>query len=87
MIWAWAAPAIALFVQSIIFWYKYRKLNDDAFIGTSIRSPIDQERMTHANTHGRIANDGPSDEKKTAVQETAAEDAAPPYDTIEEKRD
>ncbi|KAI1076247.1 POT family protein [Whalleya microplaca] len=32
LVWAWAAPAIALFVQTIIFWWKYRDVNDDAFM-------------------------------------------------------
>ncbi|KIH86438.1 oligopeptide transporter [Sporothrix brasiliensis 5110] len=32
LIWAWAAPGIALFVQTIIFWWRHRHLNDDAFI-------------------------------------------------------
>ncbi|KAI2602034.1 PTR2-domain-containing protein [Hypoxylon sp. NC1633] len=32
LIWAWAAPAIALFVQTIIFWWRHRHINDDAFM-------------------------------------------------------
>ncbi|KAI0150353.1 POT family protein [Xylariaceae sp. FL1272] len=32
LIWAWAAPAIALFVQTIIFVWRHRGVNDDAFI-------------------------------------------------------
>ncbi|KAI1388541.1 PTR2-domain-containing protein [Hypoxylon trugodes] len=32
LIWAWAAPAIALFVQTIIFWWRHRNVNDDVFM-------------------------------------------------------
>lgn len=32
LVWAWAAPAIALFVQTIIFVWRHRGINDDAFM-------------------------------------------------------
>jgi POT family proton-dependent oligopeptide transporter len=32
LIWAWAAPAIALFVQTIIFWWRHKNVNEDAFM-------------------------------------------------------
>lgn len=32
LVWAWAAPAIALFVQTAIFWYRHRGVNDDVFM-------------------------------------------------------
>ncbi|KAJ0125095.1 mfs peptide transporter [Diaporthe amygdali] len=32
LIWAWAAPAIALAVQTVIFWWRHRKVNDDVFM-------------------------------------------------------
>lgn len=32
LIWIWAGPAIALAVQTVIFWFKYRKFNDDEFM-------------------------------------------------------
>lgn len=32
LIWAWAAPAIALAVQTIIFWWRHRNVNDDVFM-------------------------------------------------------
>lgn len=32
LVWAWAAPAIALFVQTVIFWWRYRNVNEDAFM-------------------------------------------------------
>lgn len=32
LVWAWAAPAIALFVQTIIFVWRHRGINDDVFM-------------------------------------------------------
>lgn len=32
LIWAWAAPAIALAVQTVIFWWRHRNVNDDVFM-------------------------------------------------------
>lgn len=32
LIWIWAAPGIALAVQSVLFWYKFRSLDDEEFI-------------------------------------------------------
>ena len=32
LVWAWAAPGIALFVQTVIFWWRYRNVNDDVFM-------------------------------------------------------
>ncbi|CAN8099870.1 unnamed protein product [Discula destructiva] len=32
LVWAWAAPAIALFVQTAIFWWRHRGVNDDVFM-------------------------------------------------------
>lgn len=32
LVWAWAAPGIALAVQTVIFWFRHRHLNDDAFM-------------------------------------------------------
>ena len=32
LIWAYAAPAIVLFAQTAIFWFRYRKFNDDEFM-------------------------------------------------------
>ncbi|KAI2624622.1 PTR2-domain-containing protein [Hypomontagnella submonticulosa] len=32
LVWAWAAPAIALFVQTVVFWWRHRNVNDDAFM-------------------------------------------------------
>ncbi|KAI1361876.1 POT family protein [Xylaria arbuscula] len=32
LVWAWAAPAIALFVQTVIFWWRHRHINEDVFM-------------------------------------------------------
>ncbi|EME46276.1 hypothetical protein DOTSEDRAFT_148348 [Dothistroma septosporum NZE10] len=32
LIWIWAGPAIALAVQTVIFWFRYRHMNDDEFM-------------------------------------------------------
>ncbi|KAK5113960.1 hypothetical protein LTR62_003083 [Meristemomyces frigidus] len=32
LIWVWAGPAIALAVQTVIFYWRYRKFNDDDFM-------------------------------------------------------
>ncbi|KAI0125420.1 POT family protein [Xylariales sp. AK1849] len=32
LVWAWAAPGIALFVQTAIFWWRHRHMNDDVFM-------------------------------------------------------
>ncbi|TDZ22385.1 Peptide transporter PTR2 [Colletotrichum orbiculare MAFF 240422] len=32
LIWAWAAPGIALTVQTVIFWVRHRHMNDDVFM-------------------------------------------------------
>jgi dipeptide/tripeptide permease len=32
LIWIWAAPAVALFMQTIIFWFRFRHMNNDEFM-------------------------------------------------------
>ncbi|KAL1971303.1 hypothetical protein VTN77DRAFT_255 [Rasamsonia byssochlamydoides] len=32
LIWIWLGPAIALAVQTVIFWFRYKHLNDDEFM-------------------------------------------------------
>ncbi|KAH6652522.1 POT family protein [Truncatella angustata] len=44
LVWAWAAPAIALFVQTIIFWWRHRNVNDDVF-------------MTHAEDFDQVQHE------------------------------
>lgn len=49
LVWAWAAPAIALFVQTIIFWWMHRHVNEDVF-------------MTYEEDFGPTDSDKKSDE-------------------------
>lgn len=32
LVWIWAAPAIVLAVQTVVFWIKYKKYDDDEFM-------------------------------------------------------
>jgi hypothetical protein len=32
LVWIWAGPAIALAVQTVVFWLKYRKYDEDEFM-------------------------------------------------------
>ena len=32
LVWIWAAPAIVLAAQTVVFWVKYRKYDDDEFM-------------------------------------------------------
>jgi proton-dependent oligopeptide transporter, POT family len=32
LIWVWAGPAIALFVQTCVFWWRYRWMNNDEYM-------------------------------------------------------
>lgn len=36
LIWVWAGPAIALAVQTLIFWWKYRYINNDEFMTAEV---------------------------------------------------
>jgi dipeptide/tripeptide permease len=32
LIWIWAAPGIALAVQTVVFWWRFRHLNNEEFM-------------------------------------------------------
>lgn len=32
LIWIWGAPAVALTLQTVLFWFRFKHLNDDAFM-------------------------------------------------------
>ncbi|KAI8627222.1 POT family protein [Xylariaceae sp. FL1651] len=51
LVWAWAAPAIALFVQTVIFWFRHRHVNEDVF-------------MTHKEDFESPKSDNKVNEKK-----------------------
>lgn len=60
LIWVWAGPAIALFVQTVIFWFRYKDLNEDEF-------------MTYDDQYEEVAYDGPKTEG-VRVPETVVEE-------------
>ncbi|EMC98976.1 hypothetical protein BAUCODRAFT_120266 [Baudoinia panamericana UAMH 10762] len=60
LIWIWAGPAIALAVQTVIFWIRYRKLNDDEF-------------MTYESDARYQANERDAPLEGVAVPETTTE--------------
>ncbi|RMZ90747.1 hypothetical protein DV736_g2027, partial [Chaetothyriales sp. CBS 134916] len=37
LIWIWAAPAVALGVQSVLFWWKFHHLNNDEFMTERVK--------------------------------------------------
>ena len=43
LIWVWAGPAIALFVQTVIFWFRYKHLNDDEFMTYEVKINANKE--------------------------------------------
>jgi len=53
LVWIWAAPAIVLAVQTVVFWIKYRKYDDDEFMTeetaehTPDVSPPDSVKTAH----------------------------------------
>jgi len=57
LIWVWAGPAIALAVQTVVFWWRYRWMNDDVF-------------MTYDKETQEVASKADVDEKRPL--ETAA---------------
>ncbi|KAH6604252.1 hypothetical protein Trco_007698 [Trichoderma cornu-damae] len=59
LIWAWAGPAIALFAQTIIFWVRHRKLDDDVYM---------LEQDTPTQSQANLAQSEP-------VEETVVRDA------------
>jgi hypothetical protein len=65
--WAWAAPAIALFAQTIVFWYRHRGINDDEFMvyeddatEAEQREPIKETKTnetTNVNDSGEVIDE------------------------------
>ncbi|KAM0252601.1 hypothetical protein ACHAQJ_007638 [Trichoderma viride] len=48
LIWVWAGPAIALFVQTIVFWVRHRKLDDDVYMLEQETPTQSQDQLTQA---------------------------------------
>ncbi|TRX95987.1 hypothetical protein FHL15_003129 [Xylaria flabelliformis] len=59
LVWAWAAPAIALFVQTVIFVWRHRHVNEDVFM---------TYKEDFESVNGKVdgASEGQVDEKKEA---------------------
>ncbi|KAK9422923.1 putative POT family protein [Seiridium unicorne] len=51
LVWAWAAPGIALFVQTVIFWVRHRSINDDEFMthDEDFEHPVTNEKKEVGN--------------------------------------
>ncbi|KAI0468242.1 POT family protein [Xylaria cf. heliscus] len=60
LVWAWAAPAIALFVQTIIFVWRHRHVNDDVFMTYK----EDFESVNSSKLDETNATESHADEKK-----------------------
>lgn len=51
LLWIWGAPTVALALQTIIFWFRFRGLNHDAYgIEYGDRSSTEQEKKTDRET-------------------------------------
>ena len=44
LIWVWAGPGLALAAQTIVFWFRYRHLDDDEFMTYEQEETIENER-------------------------------------------
>ncbi|KAK6434788.1 peptide transporter ptr2 [Oleoguttula sp. CCFEE 5521] len=69
LIWIWAGPTIALAVQTVIFWFRYKKYDDDAFMIDDTdfdEKVLDESRapsVTHTSVPKTIDEEGPLGEK------------------------
>ena len=64
LVWVWAGPTIALTVQTVIFYIRYRKFNDDDFMTY-------EEKPT-------LSNKNPFLEDHKGVPETISEETESP---------
>jgi cytochrome c-type biogenesis protein CcmH/NrfF len=55
LVWIWAAPAIVLAVQTVVFWIKYRKYDDDEFMTeeTTEHTPVVSSADSVETTRGK----------------------------------
>ncbi|KAH0524504.1 hypothetical protein TsFJ059_007006 [Trichoderma semiorbis] len=51
LIWVWAGPAIALFVQTIVFWLRHHKLDDDIYMLEQETPTQSQAQLTRTGEH------------------------------------
>ncbi|PWY66779.1 oligopeptide transporter [Aspergillus heteromorphus CBS 117.55] len=52
LIWIWGAPAVALALQIVLFWFRFKHLNDDAYMTDDIDydASADEETPIHTTT-------------------------------------
>jgi len=61
LVWVWAGPAIALAVQTVIFWFKYRQYDDDEFMTEEAGEYVDEgsdASSAKGVDHGKTAKHG-----------------------------
>ncbi|CAI7621333.1 unnamed protein product [Penicillium glandicola] len=47
LIWIWAAPAVALAVQTVIFWFRFKHLNSESyFADTDASSEVEEQQVS-----------------------------------------
>ncbi|KAK7534140.1 POT family-domain-containing protein [Phyllosticta citribraziliensis] len=67
LIWVWAGPAIALFVQTGIFWFRYKHLDGEAFMTTD----EDEDTLNDEEASQDIpARDTAVEEKKAGAEDS-----------------
>ncbi|KAI9665076.1 MAG: hypothetical protein M1821_006524 [Bathelium mastoideum] len=87
LIWVWAGPTIALAVQTVIFWFRYKELDSDEFMlyeeeENRIKdSPSDSQQVPELET---IPEKGI--EATSASDEKQVEEHAPEITTADEKK-
>ena len=59
LVWIWAAPAIVLAVQTVVFWIKYRKYDDDEFMTEETT-----EHKPNVSSADSVQTTGGKDEEK-----------------------
>ncbi|KAK9427173.1 hypothetical protein V1505DRAFT_359059 [Lipomyces doorenjongii] len=54
LIWVWAGPAIALFVQTVIFWFQFKHMNDESYMIYEEDYPDEKQRseLAHSDSEG-----------------------------------
>ena len=82
LIWVWGGPAIALFVQTIIFWFRYKHMDSDEFmLYEEEENRRDYESSDSKQAHGittipekEIETNNGVDEKGVEQEITVADD-------------
>ena len=45
LIWIWAAPAVALAAQTVIFWFRFKHMNSENYFASNVDSPRVEEQQ------------------------------------------